>query len=170
MKISKFYFLITFVIFNLSTNAHCKENLAYINLDEIIKKSNYGIEILNEINLLNDKNISQLQQMEDELKLNENDLNNKKNVLSQNDYENELSKLKKKILKYREIKNEMTKNFEEQKNKNLNIFFSKINPLIQEYMDEQSIDILLSQENIFIGKKSADITNKIIEIINTKLK
>ena len=107
--------------------------------------------------------------MESELSQNENELNKKKNILSDSEFKKEVEKLKKKILEFREIKDEMTTSFEDKKNKNLNEFFLKINPIIQEYMDEKSIDILFRQENIFIGKNSADITDHIIEKINIKL-
>ena len=80
--------------------------------------------------------------MENEIKNNENELNNKKNILSDSDFENELEILKNKISEYREIKNEITLNFENQKNEKLNNFFSKVNPIIQEYMNKNSINIL----------------------------
>ena len=169
MNLLKNLLLIVFFIYSSISTVYCNESLAFINLDEIIKETTYGKKILNEINSSNKKNINKLKQMEDELKLNENELNKKKNIISNDDFEKELVKLKEKIINYREIKNEITKNFEEQKNLNLNNFFSKINPIIQEYMDEKSIDILLRQENIFIGKSTADITSVIIKKINTKL-
>ena len=169
ISLKNFFFIIFFIISSVST-VYSNESLAFINLDEIIKESNYGKTILNEINLSNKNNINKLKQMEDELKLNESELNKKKNIISNDDFEKELAKLKEKIINYRKIKNEITKSFEEQKNINLNNFFSKINPIIQEYMDEKSIDILLRQENIFIGKNTADITSDIIKKINIKLK
>lgn len=166
MKLLKYFLLFIFVIFNSHSIVYSKESLAFINLDEIIRETNYGKSVLNEINTSNQNNINKLKQMEDEIKLNENELNKKKNIVSNDDFEYELAKLKEKIINFREIKNEITKNFEKQKNLKLNNFFLKINPIIQEYMDEQSIDILLRQENIFIGKSSADITSIIIEKIN----
>ena len=170
MKLLKNLFLIIFFIYSSISTVYSNESLAFINLDEIIKETNYGKTILNEINLSNKKNISKLKQMEDELKLNEDELNRKKNIISNDEFENELEKLKEKIINYREIKNEIAKNFEEQKNIKLNNFFSKINPIIQKHMDEKSIDILLRQENIFIGKNTADITSDIIKKININLK
>ena len=50
----------------------------------------------------------------------------------------------------------------------LNDFFSKISPIIQNYMDQNSIDILLERKNVFIGKSNSDITDIIIENINKK--
>ena len=169
MKLLKFFLLFIFIFFNSQSILYSKENLAFINLDEIIRETNYGKLILDEIKNSNEKNITKLKQMEDEIKLDENELNKKKNIVSNDDFEYELAKLKEKILSFREIKNEITKNFEKQKNVKLNNFFSKNNPIIQEYMNEQSIEILLRQENIFIGKSSADITEIIIEKINIKL-
>ena len=168
MKLFKFFF-ISIYFFNSWSLAHSKNNLAFINLDQIIKDTNYGKIILNEIKSLNEKNIKKLMDMENEIKNNENEINNKKNILSESDFENELEILKNKISEYREIKNEITLNFENQKNEKLNNFFSKVNPIIQEYMNKNSINILLRQENVFIGKSSADITSIIIEEINIKL-
>ena len=64
----------------------------------------------------------------------------------------------------------MVKNFENKRNKKIIIFFEKINPIIKDYMDEHSIDILLERKNVFIGKINSDITEKIINEVNKKFK
>ena len=56
------------------------------------------------------------------------------------------------------------------KNKILNDYFDKINPIIQEYMNENSINILLETKNVFIGKNNLDITLDIINKIDKQLK
>ena len=60
------------------------------------------------------------------------------------------------------------KDFQKLKNTKLDSFLKNVTPLIQNYMAENSIDILLEKKNIFIGKDSKDITKDIIKIINTK--
>ena len=52
------------------------------------------------------------------------------------------------------------------KQKKLDNFLKKINPLLQEYMKNNSIDIVLEKKQIFIGNSSIDITDNIIELIN----
>ena len=47
-------------------------------------------------------------------------------------------------------------------------FFEKINPVLQDYMNQESISLLLEKKNIFIGKAKTDITNDVLLIINTK--
>ena len=52
------------------------------------------------------------------------------------------------------------------KQKKLDSFLKKINPLLQEYMKNNSIDIVLEKKQIFIGNSSIDISDNIIELIN----
>ena len=49
-------------------------------------------------------------------------------------------------------------------------FISLINPLIQEYMEKNSIDIVIDKKHIFIAKSDHDITKDILEIVNNKIK
>ncbi len=163
LYISIFFFL----IINLS---HSKEKLAFINLDKILNTSNPGIIVLNDIKQINEKNVADLKKMENELKKNENDLNNKKNIISSEEFQNELTLLREKIKNYNNLKDKMVTSFEEQRLKKLNNFFITINPIIQKYMNENSINMLLEQKNVFIGKTSSDITDKIIVEINKSLK
>ena len=63
----------------------------------------------------------------------------------------------------------MAKNFNDIKKKELKIFFDMINPIVQNYMNEKSIDILFNSNHIFMGNKRSDLTKQLIEEINTKI-
>ena len=63
----------------------------------------------------------------------------------------------------------MQNEYQKTKNDEILNFFNKIDPLIQAYLNENSIDILFNNKNVIIGKDSLDITNKIINIINNKI-
>ena len=64
----------------------------------------------------------------------------------------------------------MVKKLELKRKKNINIFLTETSPIIQNYMEENSIDILLDRKNVFMGKKNSDITEIIIKEIDKKLK
>ena len=49
------------------------------------------------------------------------------------------------------------------------MFFQKITPIIENYMADNSINLLLEKKNIFIGKSNIDITDDILILINNKL-
>ena len=51
-----------------------------------------------------------------------------------------------------------------------NNFFKKITPIIQNYVSEKNIDIVLDRKNIFVASKKKDITKEIIKLIDSKIK
>ena len=60
--------------------------------------------------------------------------------------------------------------FEKNKKKELNEFLKKVTPLIQKFVKENSINIVLNEKNLFIASKKFDITEQIIQIINENIK
>ena len=72
--------------------------------------------------------------------------------------------------KYNEERKKTLLKLEENKKKKLNEFLEKITPLIQKFVKENSINIVLNEKNLFIANKKFDITNQIIEIVNKNIK
>ena len=60
--------------------------------------------------------------------------------------------------------------FEKIRKNKFDQFMKKIEPLIQEYVNKNSISIVLNQQNLFIGNRKYDITLDIINIIDKNLK
>ena len=158
--------IIIFFLIISTTFANSNDKVSFIDIDFILKISNLGKSILNEIENLNNKNIDELQSKEKELKKIEEEIKSKKNILSEQEFKKEVDLLKEKIKKYRIYKDKLVNDFEQNKNKKLNLFFKEVNPIIQKFMDKNSIDILLDRKNVFIGKKNSDITNQIIQELN----
>ena len=44
-----------------------------------------------------------------------------------------------------------------------------LNPIITEYVDTNSISLVIPKKNIIVGKKNLDITGEIIKILNNKV-
>ena len=53
---------------------------------------------------------------------------------------------------------------------NISEIFKKITPIIQKYVSEKNIDMVLDRKKVFVASKKKDITKEIIKIINTNLK
>ena len=58
----------------------------------------------------------------------------------------------------------------ELKKKDMLKIVEKIAPLVQNYMEEKSIDVVLKDEALYISKSNYDITKDILEIVNKELK
>ncbi len=168
--IKKFKLILLVIFFNSISSLSNANNIAYVNLDNILQNSNLGKKTL--IRIDQKKNIEQkkINEREDNIKLLELEIKNKQNIISQDEFNKELSKLKKRINDFQLYKKQVYNNFEKLKNDEITIFFDQINPYVQDYLSKNSIDILFNNKNIVIGKDSLDITDKLINIINKSIK
>ena len=158
------------LIFLINLNlAYCNEKISFINLDLLIKKTTIGKEILNDIEEINEKNILKLKNEENEIISIENEIKKKQNIISKEEFDKEVIRLKQNIKNFKNLKNKLVSEIESKKNNDLKDFFAKINPIIQNYMDVHSIDVLLERKNVFMSKNSSDITEELIVEINKKL-
>ena len=162
--------IIFFYIILISTvYASSYEQVSFIDMEFIIKNSNAGKKIIEKINDLNNENIRKLKIKEQELKKKEESIKKKQNIISKEEYENEIIKFKVQINEFRNEKDIMVKNLNDFKEKELGILYKKMNPIIQKYMDNNKIQILLDVKNIIVGKTTSDITKDIIEEINKQI-
>jgi len=161
-------FLYIAIFFLILTKSYAAEKISYLDMEYVIKNSNLGKSLLEKINKENDKNIKILKKREEELKKQEDELMKKKNIISKEEFEKEIIELRTKIKNFRSEKNDMVKNINDIKNKELSKLYEKINPIIQAYMEKNDVEILLDMKNIIMGKSSSNISNSIIEEINNK--
>lgn len=158
------------LIFLINLNlAYCNEKISFINLDLLIKKTTIGKAILKDIEEINEKNILKLKNEENEIISIENEIKKKQNIISKEEFDKEVIRLKQNIKNFKNLKNKLVSEIESKKNNDLKDFFAKINPIIQNYMDVHSIDVLLERKNVFMSKNSSDITEELIIEINKKL-
>ena len=170
IKYFKFFYIILISFFLNIGHSNSQNNIAFIDIDLILQNSNPGKSLLDRFEEINKKNANELKIKENELKKLEDEIKKKQNIISKEELEKEVNTLKNKINEFNQSKNKLILDFEKKRNKDINEFLLKINPIIQNHMNENSIDILLERKNVFIGKNDSDITNTIINKINENLK
>ena len=164
----KFLLFATLIcLFNNISNANI---VSFVDIDFLINNSTIGKSILIKLENKDKENIKLLKEKEEIIKNLESEIRKKKNVLSEKELNEEINSLKKKISDFNLEKNNIVKSFTNYKNKELNQVLDKFNKIIQNYMTENSIDIVLNKKNIFIGKNTSDITKKILIEIENNLK
>ena len=170
MKKFKFIFFF-FLIFSLSfKNSYSNESIAILDLDGLLEKTNFGKKIINELNLINNKNLNLLKEIEGKIKSDRDKINAQKNILSDEQLNEKLNELNKEIKKFQSEKNKLVNKFNLEKKKKLDDFFKQIIPEIEKYIDEKQIDIVIDKKNIFIANRKNNITEDIVKIIDEKLK
>ena len=167
--LNKFFFFII-LIFISTAISHSNEPIGYIDIDFVIKNSNIGKEKLKKINLLNDENIEEFKRKEKILKDLEIEIASKKNIVSKEAFDNELILFKKKIDTFKKEQKKIITIFNDYKKKEIDNIFTKISPIINDYMEQNSVKILFDVKNIFMGRNDLNFTNDILKKINKEIK
>jgi outer membrane protein len=162
--------LIIIIFFSFINTSISKENLAFVNVDYLIQNSNIGKKLLANINDKDKKNLDNLKKKNKILQDLESSIKKKKNVISDEAYNKEVIDFKKKFQEFSKEKNKIVKEFNIFKKKEIENIFKKINPIINNYMEENSVDILFDSKNIFMGAKKLNLTEDILKKINNELK
>lgn len=165
MKKYIFFFLVFFL--NFSTNA--QDSIFFIDVDYLLNNSNYGKKIILKLKKINDKNLIEIENLEKKLKEEDDEINRIKNIITKDELNIKIKNLKSNILKFRDNKDKIFKQYNDIKNKELEIFFKKITPFIEEFMEKNSINLILDKKNIFIADVNYDITMSLIKFLNLKI-
>jgi len=167
MKKIYFFFIIFLFFFDISLSK-ANDKIAFIDLNYILSESNEGKKILDKLEIDNNKNVNFFKSEETKLKQERENINKLKNILSQEEYNNKMNLFKTKVNNYNLKKSEMIKLFEDSKNSELNTFFSNLNKIMNNFMQENSINLILDKKNIVMANNKNDISDDILKIINKK--
>ena len=162
------YILIIFLFF--SAKSLSSEKITYVDIEYLFKNSDLGNKIYLKLNDENNNIKNKLKEKEKKLIEVEKELINQKNIISKEEFNKRLSALNDEVKLFKNERKSIIKNFETEKSKEINSFFQKITPILEEYMIENSINFILDKKNVLIADKKLEITNNLINIINEKLK
>ena len=167
--IKKFYTIfIVLIIFSSASNS--EEQIVYLDLDSVVNNTKAGKLILSKLEKSKNLSLLKFEKKEKDLKKIEEEIKKQKNVISEDEFKKRLVEFRKEITKFRQDKQKVINEFNQKKHIEFSEFFKKITPIIEKYVNEKKIDIVLDKKNIFVATKKKDITKEIIEIIDTKIK
>ena len=157
------------LILNISL-AHSEEQIVYLDLDNIVGNTKAGKLIISNLEKSKKSALTKFEKKEKELKKIEDDINKQKNILSEEEIKKKLFEFRKEINIFQTDRQNVINQFNKKKLDEFNNFFKKITPIIQSYVSEKNIDIVLDKKNIFVASKKKDITQEIIKLIDSKIK
>ena len=162
-----FILLVSFLSFNVSK---ADEKISYVDVDYILSNSLAGKSLLETLKKEEKLKIENFKVSDDNFKDKEKKILAKKNLITNEEINKELKSLQIEFQSYRKNKMNEIKKFKAKRNRNILNFIKLINPIIENYMTENSISILLDKKNIFIASKDYDITKNLITLIDNKIK
>ena len=120
-----FYFLLFFLFLISTSILNAKENIVFIDLNYVLKKSNNGKKILEQLNSISEENKKKFNREETILEKERDDIKKLINIISKDEYNKKVASFQDKVELYNTKKTETIKSFENKKKKNL-IFFLRI--------------------------------------------
>ena len=159
---------IVLLIFISTSNS--EEQIVYLDLDNVVTNTKAGKLILSKLEKSKNSALSKFEKKEKDLKKIEEEIKKQKNVISEDEFKKRLVEFRKEISKFQQDKQKVVNEFNQKKQIEFGEFFKKITPIIEQYVSEKKIDIVLDRKNIFVASKKKDITQEIINIIDSKIK
>jgi len=168
--IKKYLLFILFFILLTFSKVWSNESIAFLDVNYIVKKSKPAISIINKIEKLKEQETKKLKKIEDELKKKNNEIIKSKNLLSEKELNDKIISLKKEARNFEQKKIKTINEINKKRATELNKFLQLIKPIIEEYMKENSISMIIDKKNLFMAKSNNDITKDILNLVNKKIK
>tara|TARA_B100000941_G_scaffold197547_1_gene143228 strand:+ start:502 stop:1029 length:528 start_codon:yes stop_codon:yes gene_type:complete len=158
--------LIFFLIFNGVSNA---QNIAFIDMEIILKNSKIGISINEQIDKKTKNGQKNLKQMEEDIRKKDSQLNAQKNILSEEEFKKKLKLLNTDLQNYQRSVQENRNIINNYKISATSKLLKNLKPILAEYSIEKNISVIFQKKDLIIAKNSLNITDDIIKILNKKV-
>ena len=161
------YITIFFLFISLySETASANSKVVFIDIDFLINESIPGKKTLKGIEEKNNEQTVIFKKRETEIKKRETEIKKKQNILSEEEFLKEINKLKVDINTFNDEKKKAVQQLNKFKVDEINILLKNFNVVIKDYMNKNSIEMVLNKKNLYIGKVTSDITEIILEKVN----
>ena len=170
MKLFKKFFFIIFILLLSVNNLKAEDKVAYLDIDFILTNTLAGKMLLKNLKEEEAIKVNKFKADDEKFKNDEKKILAKKKLVSNDEIKKEMKALQIKFQEYKKIKNKEIENLKKKRNTNIINFLNSINPIIEKYMADNSIYMLMDKKNVFIANKNYDITKKLIELIDNQIK
>ena len=156
-----------FLIFQVNLSADVPYHLDF---KYILNESNAGKKAQTYLKNQLDNGVKALQKKEKAIQEEERKIIQQKKVISAEEYKKKVTDLRKKVESLQKERNSLLEKVSKQRSKAKTELLKNLNPIIQEYMKEKNIRIVLDKKSMLLADEGLDITQDIVKLLNSKLK
>ena len=163
-------FIILIFFFFYNSLSFGENKILFIDIDFIFSNSTAGKKISDKIQVEAKKINLEMTNYQKELKEDKDKIISQKNVLSQEELQKKSISLEEKAKKYNKIISTKNNKLSELK-KNADVkFYQELTKIVQEYAQNNSVEMIVKKQNIIIGKTSLDATKDVLSLFDKKIK
>ena len=166
----KIKILLLFLILIYPFNLMAENQVYFINLKKVLNESKAGSSAQEKLVKEFENQDKKFKNEANTLKKQETELINQRKTLSADEYKKKVSSLRKKNVDFQNRRRDASSNFVKKKNNARNQLLKSLNPILQKYMDENGIMMIMNEKNVILANSKVDLTNIIIDLLNKELK
>tara|TARA_B110000438_G_scaffold41135_1_gene41008 strand:- start:3000 stop:3524 length:525 start_codon:yes stop_codon:yes gene_type:complete len=168
MKYIVRFIVVTLLILS-STTAFAEQKIVILDLKYVLNQSKAGKGAQEYLKKSFETNGKKFAKIEQNLKKEETDLLSKKTVLSKEEYNKKTDTLRKKVIDYQSQKRLAFERIATQRAEARENLLKQIDPILNTYIKDNSISIIIDKNYTVGGTGNHDITKNIIELLNKEL-
>ena len=142
----------------------------YLDFKYILNQSDAGKKAQTFLKKKLDNGIKKLKEKEKAIQAEEKKIIQQKKVISAEEYKKQVNALRNKVSSLQKERNMLLETVAKQKAKARTELLKNLNPIIQDYMKEKKIRMVLDKKSLLLADENLDITKDIITNLNKKLK
>ena len=168
MKYLVRFIVVTFFLF-ICTHSFAEQKIVVLDLKFVLNNSKAGKGAQDFLKDTFNKNQKKFTDMEKKLKKEESDLLSKKTILSKEEYSKKSDELRKKVIDYQSERRQALEKIAALRTKSRETLIKKIDPILNNYIKENNISLVIDKKDVLGGQPENDITKIIIEKLNKEL-
>ena len=168
MKYLVKFFVVTFFLL-ISTYTLAEEKIAVLDMTYALNESKAGKGAQEFLTKTFNDDLKKFADIEKSLKKEEQDLLAKKNVLSKEEYGKKMNSLRKKNMDYQTERRSAIDKITVKRAKAREALLKKLEPILQSYIEENNITLLIDKKYILGGGGQTDITKVVVDKLNKDL-
>ena len=168
MKYLVKFFVVTFFLL-VCTHTIAEEKIVVLDLTFVLNQSKAGKGAQDFLKKSFNNNAKKFSDMEEKLKNEEIDLLGKKTILTKEEYSRKSDALRKKVIDYQSQRRMSLDKIATQRAEAREILIKKINPILETYISDNNISLVIDKRNILEVNPDNDITTVIVEKLNKEL-
>ena len=168
MKYLVKFFVVTFFLL-VCTYSFAEQKIVVLDMKYVLNFSKAGKGAQDFLKKSFTANQKKFTGIETSLKQEENDLLAKKNILTKDEYNKKTDSLRKKVIDYQSQRRAALDKIATQRVQAKEILLQKVTPILDSYMKENNISLVLDTKNTLGGNPEIDITKIIVEKLNKEL-
>ena len=168
--LSKLFKIFKILVIIFSFNISFADTPYYLDFKYVLNQSTAGKKAQETLKKKLDQGIKKISTTEKSLLEEEKKIIQQKKLIKPEEYKKKVEELRSKVSKLQKERNNLLQNIAKQRGNAKKELLKNLNPILEDYMKEKNIIMIIDKKNLLLADKKLDITKEITNLLNQKLK